>query len=337
MFKQAPMRRQLALWTAIALVAGGVAFAKETSTQLDAYRPVAGVSGPIKSVGSDTMINLMTYMGEAFERVYPGTTMEVEGKGSASAPPALIAGTATIGPMSRRFKDDERDQFVAKYGYEPTGLRGGIDMLAVYVHKDNPIAKQGLTLQQVDAIFSKARKGGYERDITTWGDLGLTGTWKDRPITLYGRNSTSGTYGYFKKHALFKGDFKDTVKEQPGSAGVVGGVGRELGAIGYSGIGYKTADVAAVPLASEPGDFVPAEPENAYSGAYPLARFLWLYVNYRPNGTLDPLRAELVRFVFSREGQEQVSKSGNLPVGPKIADAELAKVGLQRKRTASIR
>ena len=122
-------------------------------------------------------------------------------------------------------------------------------MLAVYVHKDNPI--KSLTLQQVDAIFSKTRKGGFEKDIRTWGDLGLTGEWAKKPISLYGRNSASGTYGYFKEHALFKGDFKDTVKEQPGSSAVVQGVASDKYGIGYSGIGYKTADVRAVPLAAE--------------------------------------------------------------------------------------
>jgi phosphate transport system substrate-binding protein len=195
------------------------------------------------------------------------------------------------------------------------------------VHKDNPI--ESLTLQQVDAIFSKTRKGGATADIRTWGDLGLTGAWKDKPLSLYGRNSASGTYGYFKEHALFKGDYKDEVKEQPGSSSVVQGVASDRYAIGYSGIGYKTADVRAVPLKATAGaETVPADPEHAYTGKYPLARFLYVYVNQKPGAELDPLRREFIRFVFSKEGQAAVIKDGYFPVNAKIAGEELAKLGI---------
>jgi phosphate transport system substrate-binding protein len=229
--------------------------------------------------------------------------------------------------MSRAMKDKEIDEFEKKYGYKPTELGTSIDMLAVYVHKDNPIA--GMTLQQVDAVFSKTRKGGFASDIRTWGELGLTGEWASKPISLYGRNSASGTYGYFKEHALFKGDFKDSVKEQPGSSSVVNGVANDKYGIGYSGIGYKTADVRAVPLASKPGGkMIAAEPDNAYTGEYPLARFLYLYVNHKPGTALEPLRREFIRYIFSREGQLDVVKDGYFPVTAKIAEKQLAKVGI---------
>jgi phosphate transport system substrate-binding protein len=229
--------------------------------------------------------------------------------------------------MSRPMKEKEIDDFEAVFGYEPTALPTSIDMLAVYVHKDNPI--KGLTLQQVDAIFSKTRKGGQAQDIRTWGELGLTGEWADKPISLYGRNSASGTYGYFKEHALFKGDFKDTVKEQPGSSSVVQGVARDKFGIGYSGIGYKTADVRAVPLAAETGGtLVEASPEHAYSGDYPLSRFLYVYVNYKPGSELDPLRREFIRYLFSQDGQKDVVKDGYYPVTAEIASGALKSVGL---------
>jgi phosphate transport system substrate-binding protein len=200
-------------------------------------------------------------------------------------------------------------------------------MLAVYVHKDNPL--KGLTLQQVDAIFSKTRNGGYEKDIVTWGDLGLTGEWANKPISLYGRNSASGTYGFFKEHALFKGDYKDSVKEQPGSSSVVQGVATDRYGIGYSGIGYKTADVRAVPLASEPGgDSIASVPDNAYTGEYPLSRYLFVYVNHKPGGELDPLRREFVRYIFSADGQSDVVKDGYYPVTAEIASDALKSVGL---------
>jgi phosphate transport system substrate-binding protein len=291
------------------------------------YKPATGVAGSIKSVGSDTMNNEMTLWAEGFRRFYPNVQVEIEGKGSATAPTALIEGTATFGPMSRPMKDAEIDGFEKKYGYKPTAIATSIDMLAVYVHKDNPL--KSLTLQQVDAIFSKSRKGGFEKDVTTWGQLGLTGDWANKPISLYGRNSASGTYGYFKEHALFKGDYKDSVKEQPGSSSVVQGVATDKFGIGYSGIGYKTADVRAVALAADAkGKAIEATPENAYSGDYTLSRFLFLYVNYKPGTQLDPLRGEFLRYVLSTPGQLDVVKDGYYPLTAKLAQRELAKVGL---------
>ncbi len=294
---------------------------------LPAYTAASGVSGTIKFAGSDSMVNLDTYWCQGFRKFYPNVQAEVEGKGSATAPPALTAGTANFGAMSRPMKAKEIDEFEAKFGYKPTALKTSIDMLAVYVHKDNPI--KGLTFQQIDAIFSKNRKGGYPDDIRTWGDLGLTGVWANKPISLYGRNSASGTYGYFKEHALFGGDYKDSVIEQPGSSAVVQAIARDKWGIGYSGIGYLTADVRAVPLASEEGaEFVVAEPENAYSGLYPLSRFLYVYVNHKPDSELDPLRREFIKYLFSREGQQDVVKDGYLPVKLQTAVDALGSVGI---------
>ena len=303
---------------------GGTASIDEN---LPPYEAVEGVSGTIKSIGSDSMNNLMTFWTQGFQKFYPNVQVEVEGKGSSTAPPALIAGTANFGPMSREMKNKELDEFETKYGYKPTQLKTSMDMLAVYVHKDNPI--KGLTLPQIDAIFSKNRKGGYPADITTWGQLGLTGKWADQQISLYGRNSASGTNGYFKEHALFEGDYKDSVKQLPGSASVVQQIANNANAIGYSGIGYMTADVRAVPLAAEEDEeFVAAEPENGYNSTYPLSRYLYLYVNYEPGSDLDPLRREFIRFLFSREGQQEVIKDGYLPVDSKTAADALESVGI---------
>jgi len=296
--------------------------------RIPAYEPVQGVSGSIKSIGSDTMNNLMTLWSEGFKKHYPNVTTEIEGKGSATAPPALIAGTANFGPMSRAMKDKEIDDFEKAFGYKPTAVPTSIDMLAVYVHKDNPIA--ALTMAQVDAIFSKTRKSGAQKDIVTWGDVGLTGEWEKKPISLYGRNSASGTYGYFKEHALWKGDFKDSVKEQPGSSSVVQGVASDKYGIGYSGIGYMTADVRAVPLAKDgKSKAVEATPANAYTGEFPMARFLYVYVNHKPGTQLDPLRREFLRYILSREGQEDVIKDGYYPLTPKLVGDALSTLGIQ--------
>jgi len=308
---------------------GAAALAQSISVDpnLPSYKPVQGISGTIKSVGSDTMNNLMSLWSEGFRKHYPAVRVEIEGKGSSTAPPALISGAATFGPMSREMKAQEIDAFESKYGYKPTGLPTGIDLLAVFANKDNPI--QSLTLPQVDAIFGKNRNLGYERDITTWGQLGLQGAFANAPISLYGRNSASGTYGFFKENALGKGDYKDTVKEQPGSSAVVQGVARDRFALGYSGIGYATADVKAVPLAPDANSpAVPASPEHAYSGEYPLARFLLVYVNHKPGTQLDPLRREFIRYIFSKEGQEIVIKDGYLPVTAEIASQVLSELGI---------
>jgi phosphate transport system substrate-binding protein len=322
--------KRVALGVAFGLTAGAGAVAQDAvkvDSRIPEYQQTEGVSGTIKSVGSDTMNNLMALWAEGFRKMYPNVQAEIEGKGSSTAPPALIKGTSTFGPMSRLMKAAEVDQFEERFGYKPTPLRTSIDMLAVFVHKDNPIVEQGLSLEQLDGIFSQTYKSGHS-NVTTWGDLGLRGEWANKPISIYGRNSASGTYGYFKKHALFGGDYKDTVKEQPGSSAVVQGVASDKFAIGYSGIGYKTADVAVVPIAEDSNSKpVPATADTVAD--YPLARFLYMYVNYKPGSRLDPLRGEFIKYVFSQEGQEAVLKDGYLPVNGRIAMEELQKVNLR--------
>jgi phosphate transport system substrate-binding protein len=297
----------------------------EVDKSIKGYTPAGDVSGNLNAIGSDTLNNLMTLWAEAFKKEYPRVKIQIEGKGSSTAPPALIAGTAQLGPMSRLMKPEEIDGFEKQYGYKPTPIRVAVDGLAVFVSKDNPLAE--LTMPQVDAIFSKTRKGGAPDDILTWGQLGLTGTWAAKPISLYGRNSASGTYGYFKEHALYKGDYKDTVKEQPGSAAVVQGITADKYAIGYSGIGYRTSDVKSLKLAAKDGgEYVTDDASNVYSGKYPLARFLYIYVNKAPGKSLGPLVREFLAFVLSKDGQEIVIKDGYLPLlGQHVAE-ELPKL-----------
>jgi phosphate transport system substrate-binding protein len=295
--------------------------------KLPTYKKQSGeVSGEIKSIGSDTMVLLMQAWAADFHNLYPSVNASVEGKGSSTAPPALINGTANFGPMSRDWKPSETDDFEKRFGYKPTTLATSIDMLAVYVNKNCPL--ESLTFEQVDAIYSSTRKGGAAKDITKWGDLGLTGEWANKPITLYGRSSSSGTYQFFKEHALFGGDFKPTVAEQPGSSAVVNSVANDQFGIGYSGIGYKTANVKALALDKGKGP-VPAEPANAYNNKYPMARSLWLSVNYKPGSELDPLRREFIKYVLSQEGQRDVVKEGYLPLPASVAEKQLAKVGIK--------
>jgi phosphate transport system substrate-binding protein len=309
---------------AVVLTAGAAIGQVKLDPDLSAYKAVSGVSGNVSSVGSDTLNNLMTHWAETFQKFYPNAKVQIEGKGSSTAPPALISGTAQLGPMSREMKGTELDAFEKKYGYKPTPIRTSVDALAVFVNKDNPI--KCLTFKQVDGLFSKSRRLGGE-DITTWSQLGLTGAWANKPVSLYGRNSASGTYGFFKEHALKNGDFKDTVKEQPGSAAVVQGATVDRYAVGYSGIGYATAGVRAVPLTEKDGGkCVEATADNAYAGSYPLARFLYVYLNKAPGKPLDPLTREFVKLIVSREGQEGVVKDGYFPLPATIAKEEQNKI-----------
>jgi len=312
---------------AVALGAASRAAAEPVAVdpKVPPYRVVSGVSGSLSSVGSDTLNNLMTFWSEKFNKFYPNVKIQVEGKGSSTAPPALIAGTAQLGPMSRTMKNTEIDDFEKKFGYKPTAIRVAVDSLAVFVNKDNPI--ECLSIPQVDAIFSKSRRSGSKTDIRTWGQVGLKSDWAERPISLYGRNSASGTYGFFKEHVLGNGDYKDEVKEQPGSASVVQGVTVDRFGIGYSGIGYATPGVRAVPLSKEQGGAC-EEPNaaNAYSGKYPIARFLYIYVNKPTGKPLEPLTREFLKMVLSKEGQEEVVKDGYFPLPVSVLEEDLRKV-----------
>ena len=303
------------------LVLSSLASALEVDSGIQSYQKERGVSGNLNSAGSDTLANLMTLWAEGFRTLYPNVNIQIQAAGSSTAPPALTEGTSNIGPMSRKMKSKEIAAFETKHGYKPTAIPVAIDSLAIFVNKDNPI--KGMSIVQVDAIFSATRKCGETSNIKTWGDAGLTGDWASRNIQLYGRNSVSGTYGYFKKKALCKGDFKDSVNEQPGSASVVQGITKSLNGMGYSGIGYRTSGVKAIGLSKKGTQYIEPTPENAVAGTYPLARFLYIYVNKGPNKPLPPLERAFMKMVLSREGQEVVIKDGYIPLPAKVAKKHL--------------
>jgi len=298
----------------------------KVDANLPKYKPAAGLSGQIKSVGSDSMNSLMTQWTEKFKEYYKGVRTEVEGQGSSKAMPALIEGAASFGPMSRDAKANEIADFEKKYGYKPVLLPTSIDLLAVYVNRDNPL--QSLSMEQVDAIFSSTRKLGGD-SIDNWGQVSLKGDYENEAIALFGRNAASGTYGFFKEKAMGNGDFRDRVNEQPGSTAVIASVGENRFSMGYSGIGYKTEAVKPLALSPKKGEpaIEPSE-ENAYNGKYPLGRFLYLAVNYKPTSKMEPLRKEFIKFVFSREGQEIAVKDGYFPVDAKTAAKALKLVGI---------
>ncbi|WOT04258.1 PstS family phosphate ABC transporter substrate-binding protein [Shewanella youngdeokensis] len=292
---------------------------------LPTYEKTSGVSGNLSSVGSDTLANMMTLWAEDFKQLYPNVNIQIQAAGSSTAPPALTEGTSQFGPMSRKMKPNEVEAFEKHYGYQPTAIRVAIDALAVFVHKDNPI--KGMSMEQIDGIFSSTNKCGGN-DITRWGDVGLDGSWTGRDVQLYGRNSVSGTYGYFKKKALCKGDFKANVNEQPGSASVVQSVSQSLNAIGYSGIGYKTAGVKAVAVSKKGTNYVAATAENAASGKYPLSRYLYVYINKHPNKALSPMDREFIRYILSQQGQQIVEKDGYVALPLNVIKKDLKKAGI---------
>ncbi len=318
------MNRSTMLLASAATALAFTAQAQSIDPTLPQYQAASGVSGNLTSIGSDTLNNLMTLWSEGFRTFYPNVAIQIQGAGSGTAPPALIEGTAQFGPMSRAMRGTEIEQFEARYGYPPIPLRGAIDALGVFVHRDNPL--ECLSLQEVDAIFSSTRAGGADAAITTWGQVGLTGEWADRPIAMYGRNSASGTYGYFKEVALFGGDYSPEVREQPGSSTVIQGIAADIGGIGYSGVGYGTADVRAIQIRGDDG--VCYSTDDAPSGNYGIARFLYVYMNVDPNAQMEPLRAEFVRYVYSQQGQADVVRAGFFPVTSRVADMDLEAFGL---------
>jgi phosphate transport system substrate-binding protein len=316
------------LLASVSLVASAISMPAlaAVDANIPAYTKASGVSGNVSSVGSDTLANMMTLWAEEFKRQYPNVNIQIQAAGSSTAPPALTEGTSNLGPMSRKMKDKEIESFENKFGYKPTAIPVAIDALAVFVNKDNPI--KGLDMKEVDAIFSRTRKCGVPKSIDVWGDAGLTGSWSGKKVELYGRNSVSGTYGYFKKIALCKGDFKNTVKEQPGSASVVQSVSSSLNGVGYSGMGYQTSSVRAVPLSKKGGEYISATPENAVNGSYPLSRFLYVYVNKKPNQALAPIEREFMKMILSQQGQGIVAKDGYIPLPAKVVKKTLKSLGL---------
>ena len=287
------------------------------------YQRVQGISGNLSSAGSDTLANLMTLWATGFKREYPNVNIQIQAAGSSTAPPALTEQTASIGPMSREMKDNELQAFESRYGYKPTAIPVALDSLAVYVHRDNPIT--GLTIAQLDAIFSATFRCGNNKAADSWGDLGVHGFWDTQKIQLFGRNSVSGTYGYFKEVALCGGDFKNTVNEQPGSGSVVQSVSNSVNGIGYSGIGYRTSGVKAVPIALNAGeDYIEANSVNSMTGAYPLARYLLVYINKAPGVPVPPLEREFIRYALSANGQASVLKDGYIPLPESVVRSTLA-------------
>ncbi|MGK3142748.1 PstS family phosphate ABC transporter substrate-binding protein [Pantoea sp. C2G6] len=271
------------------------------------------LAGNLSSVGSDTLGYLMTLWGEDFSRQAPGVNLQVQASGSSTAPTALAAGAAQLGPMSRPMQADERQAFEARYGYPPLAVPVAMDALVVVVNQRNPL--QQISRSQLDAIFSVTRLCGAHAAPLRWGDLGLTGAaWARRPIQRYGRNSASGTWGFFKQQVLCQGDFRSDVAEFPGSAAVVQAVAANPRSIGYASFGFHLSGVKMLAITNPRGEAVTPDAAAIRSGRYPWARPLYLYVNKAPGKPLPPLVAAFLQQVLSAQGQRRVSEAGYLPL-----------------------
>jgi len=293
-------------------------------------QPDGMLSGNLSSAGSDTLANLMALWGQDFSQHYPNVNLQIQAAGSSTAPTALAAGAAQLGPMSRPMKAAEVAAFEHRYGYPPLAVPVAVDALVLLVHQDNPL--RGLNLQQLDQIFSSTRRCGENTAIQRWGELGLQGSWAQRTLQRFGRNSASGTYGYFKLRALCGGDFMARVNELPGSASVVQAVAGSLSGIGYASIGFRASGVRLLPLAESGNNYVAPTETNVRNGSYPLARYLYIYINKAPNQPLEPLTAAFLDRVLSVQGQTLVNHDGYLPLPPETLRKTRMMLGLEQAR-----
>jgi phosphate transport system substrate-binding protein len=276
------------------------------------YQKIDRLAGKIRSNGSSTLSNLLNRWATDFKLIYPEVEIEVSGGGSGAALPALLEGRAELAPVSRAMKKDEIAKFQAKFGYEPTQLIVGLDALAVYVNKNNPLKQ--LSLKQLDAIYSITRKRGGE-PIKFWGQLGLDGEWRDREIVLKGPSPAMGMHSVFREMALEGGDFRYDLRGEPVATSIVQGVGATDAAIGFASYFYDTKRARALAIgANDNGPFYEPTHANCVSGAYPMTRFLYIYVNKPPGKPLNALAAHFLAFACSKQGQETAARDGNYPL-----------------------
>lgn len=318
------------------LVAGFLALAVAAQAGMPAYKPGTEVQGSLRCVGSDTIRILLEAWTQAYARLHPEASFEIESLGSATAPPALLAGKCDIAAMSRRMAEKEIAQFEQKYGYKPLDIHVSLDAEAVVVHPDNPV--EGLTLKQLDGIFSSTHACG-SKDITRWNQVYLAPGTQPK-ITLYGRNSKSGSYEFFRQKALCGGEFKDSVQQMPDSEDIEEAIENDISGIGYSGLGYRTDTVKVLAIARSEDSgyysyFVKKYQNNedlekrygwVYRGEYPLTRVLRLYVNKKPGEDLPAHLDDFLRFILSQQGQKLAHETGYIPLTTKMTQNERKKL-----------
>ena len=326
------------------------------NSTLTHYSPKKQVSGAFKVQSSDALYPLFTRLSVDFQRFQPKVSINVK-KGNAKAvgeflqPPLNRQATGSFPgrimmiddrPSSfellattHQLSDAETKEFVAQHGYEPTAVPVAVEAVALYVHKDNPIP--GVTLDQVDAIFSSTRKRGTKADISQWGQLVTADSWKDLPVQLYGREKQSIARAFVKEYGLAGGEFKSGIHEDHGPASVVFAVSRNPMGIGYSAIGLHTSNVRTVPIAEKEGmPFVLPTPETVADQTYPLRHALYLYFDKTPTKHLPDAVQEFLTFIISREGEDAMLKAGLFPLPPAQAENRTIAFGVPTGRLSSM-
>jgi len=321
------------VWSTLAAcavaLAGVPALAEEhLDPQLPKYHPIDKLDGTLKLVGSQTMSELASQWVDRFTLFYPNVKIEVVVKGASNAFPAVMSGEGNIGLLSREATPEEIEEFKKAKGYDPKVLTPSLERIAVYVNESNPI--ESLTLAQLDAIFSKTLKRGETKEITTWGAAGVTGSMAAQPITLKGRNDTTGSQVFFKSIAMNGGEFRDGISNEKDNLALVKAIATDKNAIGFAGEMWQVNGVKAVPLSWTASDAPHAiDSPGDEKGTYPLVRPLQFVINQAPEKELSPLEQEFLRYVFSSMGQEDVVKAGFHPISADPAKTALGAVGLQ--------
>jgi phosphate transport system substrate-binding protein len=308
------------------------------------YAPGSQVSGTLTVWGNDGMANLQKQWEEGFVKFQPGIKFDDHLYSTAAGIGGLYAGHADLAYMGRDIWQVENLGFTKTFGYDPTrfvATTGAYDVegktfpMVVFVNKANPL--KGLTLQQLDAIFGTERRLGAPKSIRTWGDLGLTGEWADKPIHLYAYANDSG-FGVFFSAAAMGGstwwacdihqfdNLTDSAGKTTTSAGkrILTALAQDKYGLAYSGIRYTTLDVRPLPIAARPGtSFVAPTRENTVNRTYPLVRDIPIYINRAPGKAIDPKVREFLSYILSREGQEAVSHEGDyLPLTVEVVQQQ---------------
>ncbi len=287
---------------------------------LPAFQRIDNVSGKLTSIGSSALTQLLNRWGDDLKRLYPNLAFDITGGGSGSAPPALNEAKADLAPMSRPMNATERAAFQAKFGYPPTQITVGVDALAIYVNKNNPLKQ--ISLRELDAIYSASRKRGAS-EVTTWGQLGLTGQWANQTINVFGPNTTQGMYTLFRADVLQGGDYRYEMRSEPVASAIVQGVGADDAAIGFASHVFASVRARPLALSLEPnGPAIEPTQTSAASGEYPLARNFYIYINRKPGTPLSPALAAFVSFVCSKQGQHIAVELGHYPLPAALSEKE---------------
>jgi phosphate transport system substrate-binding protein len=315
----------LVLWTAASTALGqGVAL----DPNLPVYRPVSQtLQGELKLTGSNTMSHVAAVWASGFRQFYPDVKISINVEGSREAVSSVASGQAHIGLLSRSITAEEVAAFQQQLKHPPQVLTPCLERMAIYVHKDNPI--KGLTLQQIDAVFSADCKRGATQPIRTWGQLGFPGAWATQPVTAQGRNNDTGSQVFFQEAVLLGGKYREDLQGHPDNLELLNAIVADPRSIGFAGICYDNPNVRTVPVAIGPqGPFVAIDSPEADAGAYPLVRPLQLVVDHDPAKGQPAMQAEFIKYVFSSRGQEDVIKSGFQAIPAQPANIALDAVGL---------